>query len=215
MRIACLHTAASNISLFETAAQHLGLPAGTLQHTVRADLLAAAEQAAELSKDIIRSTQQALAVLQQHACAVLLSCSTLGPAVDAFNNTSTVPVQRVDALLAEAAAKIGGRIVVLCAAPSTLLTSSQLFHAAAQATNSSMEIQLVPRIWTMFQTGDQQGYLSGIVQAANQAYIDGANIVVLAQASMAAAADLITMGPTPLSSPQISLAAVSSQVFNR
>ena len=41
MRIACLHTAASNISVFDTAAKVLGIGPGVLRHEVRADLLAA------------------------------------------------------------------------------------------------------------------------------------------------------------------------------
>ena len=43
MRIACLHTAESNIAVFEAAAQALGLGRDTLVHVVREDLLAAAE----------------------------------------------------------------------------------------------------------------------------------------------------------------------------
>ncbi len=45
MTIACLHTAESNIAVYEAAAKILGLPAGTLRHHVRADLLRAAEEA--------------------------------------------------------------------------------------------------------------------------------------------------------------------------
>lgn len=40
--IACLHTAASNVPLFEQAAAALGFAAGSLTHAVRPDLLAAA-----------------------------------------------------------------------------------------------------------------------------------------------------------------------------
>jgi len=67
MRIACLHTAASNISVFETAAKALGIGAGVLRHEVRADLLAAAENAGHLSADICASTASALLALAEQA----------------------------------------------------------------------------------------------------------------------------------------------------
>ena len=42
MKIACLHTAESNVAVFDAAAMALGIPTGVLHHEVRADLLAAA-----------------------------------------------------------------------------------------------------------------------------------------------------------------------------
>ena len=45
MKIACLHTADSNIAVYEQAASKLGLVSGSLLHHVRADLLFSAERA--------------------------------------------------------------------------------------------------------------------------------------------------------------------------
>ncbi|WP_245317799.1 hypothetical protein [Ensifer sp. 1H6] len=49
MIIACLHTADSNVAVFEAAARELGLAAGVLRHAVRPDLLEAAERAGGLT----------------------------------------------------------------------------------------------------------------------------------------------------------------------
>lgn len=49
MRIVCLHTADSNIALFDAAAGAAGFEALELAHVVRADLLAAAVHAATLA----------------------------------------------------------------------------------------------------------------------------------------------------------------------
>lgn len=74
MRIACLHTAASNAAVFDAAC-----PAGVrLTHAVRPDLLAAAEAAGGLTPEIAAATAEALRGLEGDA--VLLTCSTLGPA---------------------------------------------------------------------------------------------------------------------------------------
>ena len=78
MRIACLHTAECNVAIFEAAR-----PDGvSLRHAVRPDLLAAAE-ADGLTPDIAAATAEALAALRDGADAVLLTCSTLGPAAGA------------------------------------------------------------------------------------------------------------------------------------
>ncbi|CAE6766151.1 hypothetical protein [Paraburkholderia haematera] len=82
MRIVCLHTAESNIALFDAAARAKGFEALELTHVVRADLLAAAEQAGGLTERIAAQTREVLLALRDNAHAVLLNCSTLGPSVD-------------------------------------------------------------------------------------------------------------------------------------
>ncbi|KRB58853.1 Asp/Glu racemase [Rhizobium sp. Root708] len=213
MRIACLHTADSNIAVFEAAAREIGLSKDVLSHAVRADLLAGAERAGGLTDDIARETASVLRSLGQTADAVVLTCSTLGPSVDEPERTMSVPTLRVDAALAEQAVQVGGRIVVLCAVETTLEPTARLFAAAVAATQTPFEVRLVPGAWDLFKTGDRDGYLSAIAEAADAAYREGATIVALAQASMAGAADLVKGGPRPLSSPAAGLAAAVEMVL--
>lgn len=107
MRIACLHTAESNIAVFEKAAANLGLPVGTLRHAVRADLLLAAEKTGYVTEEIAGETQSVLRELSQTADAVILNCSTLGPSAVVLADALPVPVLRVDAALAHKAAASG------------------------------------------------------------------------------------------------------------
>ena len=95
------------------------------------------------------------------------------------------------------AAAIGGTVVVLCAVETTLEPTTRLFVEEAGA---SCEVRLVPGVWARFKSGDRDGYLSAISEAAEAAYGEGASIVALAQASMASAAALVRNGPKPLSS---------------
>jgi len=202
MIVACLHTADSNIALLDAVAQDIGV---TLLHRVRADLLAEAEQAGGLTTAIADATEQALRDLAQHADAVLLTCSTLGPVVTRF--PATARIYRTDAALADAAMAIGGKITILCAAPTTLAATSDLFTQVATGQEVQLDLQLVPDAWTLFKAGQQNAYWRTIAAAANNAYQAGADIVVLAQASMAGAANLVTEGPTPLTSPATGLSA--------
>lgn len=207
VKIACLHTAESNIAVFEAAAKEVGLAEGTLVHAVRPDLLAAAEKAGGLTQVIAQETASVLKALTENADAVILTCSTLGPSVDTL--AGATPILRADAALARQAAAIGGMIVVLCAVETTLEPTTRLFVEEAGA---PCEVKLVPGAWARFKSGDRDGYLSAISDAAEAAYRGGASIVALAQASMAGAAALVRNGPKPLSSPAAALTAAARSV---
>ena len=215
MRIACLHTAESNVAVFEAAAKEIDLAAGVLSHHVRPDLLEAAERAGGLTPDIAGATASILRELGQGADAIVLTCSTLGPSVDGLERTATVPALRVDAALAAQAVAIGGRVVALCAVETTLEPTARLFADVAGPSRTPCDVRLVPDAWARFRAGDNDGYLAAIADAAGAAYRDGASIVALAQASMAGAADLVTGVPRPLSSPTAGLGAAIDAVRKR
>lgn len=210
VRIACLHTVESNVAVFDTAARTTGLPGLELRHEVRADLLAAAEREGSLTAGIAAQTAQALRSLCGEADAVLLTCSTLGPAVEDVVEDAPVPVMRVDAALAAEAVKGGGRVVVLCAVETTVEPTRRLFETAARATGAEVVVQLVPGAWEAFRAGDRDAYLTMIAHAASEAAQAGAARVALAQASMAGACALIPSGTPPLNSPVSGLAAAAT-----
>jgi len=209
-RIACLHTADSNVAVFEAARAALGADVA-LTHTVRPDLLAAAEAAGGLTSEIARRTADALRDLRAGADVVLLTCSTLGAAVDdpALHDMPLdgPPLLRVDAALARAAVQNGGRVVALVAVETTVQPTRAIFEAAAEATGATVEIRLVPDAWAAFKAGDHGRYLELIARAADGALREGATRVALAQASMAGAAQRTTALPRPLTSPAAGLEA--------
>ena len=215
MKIACLHTADSNIAVFETAAASLGLPPGILRHTVRTDLAAAAERAGRMTPAISAEASAALEALAAEADAVLLTCSTLGPAVTDAGARTHVPVLRVDAALADKAVKGGGRVVVLCAVETTLEPTRRLFAAAAAKTGADIDIRLVDGAWARFKAGDGEGYFAAIAAAASAAREPGVAAVALAQASMAGAADKVAGDPKPLTSPAAGLASALEMAARR
>ncbi|NVD38785.1 Asp/Glu racemase [Ensifer sp. HO-A22] len=214
MIIACLHTADSNCAVFEAAARKLGLASGVLHHTVRPDLLDAAERAGGLTDEIASETAAALSALATHADAVLLTCSTLGPST-AIVGQAPVPVLRIDAALAERAADADGKVVALCAVETTVAPTTALFSEAAKLKGVTFEVRLVACAWKSFKAGDRDGYLAAIAKAADASYDDGASIVALAQASMAGAADLVRRGPCPLTSPEAGLRAALERIAQR
>ncbi|KAH0444399.1 hypothetical protein KCU90_g868, partial [Aureobasidium melanogenum] len=209
VRIVCLHTANSNIALFDAAARAAGYESLELVHVVRADLLAAAERAGGLTGEIAAQTREVLLTLTNNADAVLLNCSTLSPSVDdgLVAQAAPVPVLRADAALAQCAVESGGKVVVLCTVSTTLDPTTHLFAQAATLTTASVEVQLISGAWECFKAGDTGGYLSTIAAATDTAYENGADVVAFAQTSMAGAALLVAHGKKPLTTPAIALAA--------
>jgi len=206
--IACLHTAESNIAVYEAAAKALGLPDGMLRHHVRADLLLAAEKVGHLTDEISAETAALLWHLAEDADAVVLNCSTLGPAASLVSARAGAPIIRADAMLAEEAVKAGGKVIVLCTVETTISPTTALFEAAAKATGAEIEVRLVPGAWAHFRAGNLSAYLASIAGAVCAANSEGPVTIAFAQASMTDAAHLLPEDhPQPMSGPATALAA--------
>ncbi len=100
MKIACLHTAQSNVAIFDEAARALDLPQDALTHKVMPHLLDQAQAAGGVTPEIEKETIAALADLRTDADVVLLTCSTLGGAADFL--AQDPGIMRVDRALAQA-----------------------------------------------------------------------------------------------------------------
>jgi hypothetical protein len=211
LRIGCLHTIESNIEPFEAAACQLGPRSLTLRHEVRDDLLAAVGRSGCLDAAIMADTVAALRALAADCDGVLLTCSTLGPAVVPAQTACAVPVIRVDQGLAREAVKVGGRVVVLCTAPTTLASTQELFEAEARATGAAIEVRSIPDAWDDFKAGQIERYYARTAEAADSAFCEGVRTVVLAQVSMAPAAGLCREG-RPLVSPVVGLKCLMAAV---
>ena len=142
-RIACLHTAESNVAVFDAALRTAKLTGVDLHHSVRDDLLAAAERDGRLTPEIAAQTVKVLRSLCDGADAILLTCSTLGPAAEVAAKGAPIPIMRVDAALAAEAVRGGGKVVVLCAVETTVEPTRLLFETAARATGAEVVVQLV------------------------------------------------------------------------
>ena len=106
--------------------------------------------------------------------------------------------------MAESAVAKGGRVAVVVAVASTLTPTRQLLEECAAAAGTGAVILDAPCLnaWDLFETGDQAGYLDRIALHVRD-LADDVDVVVLAQATMAAAAPLLLDLAIPvLSSPR-------------
>jgi hypothetical protein len=143
------------------------------------------------------------------ARAILCTCSTIGGVAEAAAATGRggLPVLRVDRPMAAAAVTAGPRIRVLAALASTVGPTLDLIAEEAGGREVTTDVSIVDGAWDRFAAGDQPGYLRLVADA-----IDGttcADVIVLAQASMAGAAALSTVDIPVLSSPRLGFQAAA------
>ena len=185
-RVTFLHTAISNIRLFEAAAG-TGASRATwdLRHEVRADLLTAVSVGPDERDAALQETRRELQRLAADADAVVLTCSSLGPACEDWPSASGA-LFRADEALALSSTSHGGRVLALYAAPSSEGPTVQLFHSAAARSSAQVECRLVEGAWAHFQAGRDEDYGAAIARVvlSERANFD---VVALAQASMAVA----------------------------
>ena len=140
---------------------------------------------------------------------VLCTCSTLGGDAEALAARAHVPVLRVDRPMAEAAVAIGGRVAVVAAVASTLTPTRRLLEESAAAAGTATAVVLAPCLdaWALFEAGDEEGYARRVAEHVQAVARSGeADVIVLAQASMAPACSLLRDVAVPvLSSPRLAI----------
>lgn len=205
--LALFHTGQSHVATFGPMIARLA-PEIPLVHRVRQDLLDAA-QPRGLTPDIRRrAVQELLALADAGAATILCTCSTLGPAAETAADLAEVPVMRVDRPMMEAALDRGPRIAVAACLASTIGPTRALLERVAAGRGVRPEITeiLLAEAWPLFATGDRAAYATAIADGLTRAAPE-VDAVVLAQASMAKAADLCTLPVPILSSPRLGAAA--------
>jgi len=202
-----LHGARSNVAAFEAFVAEKA-PQLARRHVVAADLLARAERTGlddTLRRDL-RDTLQDIAEGQPRL--VLCTCTTLGGLAEELGPELGLCVHRIDRALAEAALEAGRRILVLATAPTTLEPTANLINAVAAelAMRPEVRVHLVEGAWPLFRDGDLEGYYRVIAAAARE-MAGEADVLVLAQASMAPAkAQIGELTASVLTSPEPGMA---------
>ncbi|MEU3656062.1 aspartate/glutamate racemase family protein [Streptomyces sp. NPDC032161] len=205
MTLALLHTSPVHVPVFDALrdADHPGL---VLRHLVDEDLLRRAGDRGPgaVSAEIRERLADAVGA---GATAVLCTCSTIGGVAESTAAEVGVPVLRVDRPMAAAAVR-HERVVVLAALAATLAPTLALLAEEAGERSVDVRPVLVEGAWERFAAGDRDGFLD-LVAAAADAVTD-ADAIVLAQASMADAAERVNTPVPVLSSPRSGLAAAAS-----
>ena len=138
-QIACIHTVASVIDSF-TAQLREGIPGDYLIHTMYDDFLATdpARTGAFSEVNVRRLGLDMESMALTGADMIVVTCSTLSPAVRILRNRFDIPVVAIDDAMARAAVAAGSRITVIATANSTVKPSlSGTAHSGITITRSA------------------------------------------------------------------------------
>ncbi len=204
-----LHTAESNVTAVGALMSELA-PEIPTRHHLAPDLLAEAVKAAKVTDAVAAGVRERLADAAAGAAVIVCTCSTIGAVAEAANGTLPVPVQRIDRAMAEAAVAKGSRILIAACVASTVGPTSDLVAKVAREAGRdvALRVVLIADAWPKFMAGDVQGYQAAIVERLVAEKGD-ADVVVLAQASMAGAAPEAErrLGLPVLTSPRLGVTA--------
>lgn len=150
------------------------------------------------------------------ADVVMVTCSSVGPAVEAARPFVKIPVLRVDEPMADEAVRMARRIGVIATLPTTLEPTRALVEARAAAQGREVEIitHLCKGAFEAVSTGDASTH-DRIVREGLLALMDQVEVIVLAQASMARVVDTLPEEEKKvpiLSSPRLGVAAAKKTI---
>jgi Asp/Glu/hydantoin racemase len=149
------------------------------------------------------------------ADVVLVTCSSIGTAVELAGQVTDIPVIRVDQAMADAAVRAGKRIGVAATLPTTLQPTADLVRRRARLAN--VEVELVERLcegaFDALMSGDSATHDQHVLEALEHLASE-VDVLVLAQASMArVAGQMPDSGDRPpiLSSPALAIKAIANE----
>lgn len=210
-RLVLIHTVPPLVEVFARLAGEM-LPDVTLLHVLDEPLLEHVKQAGGIGDtDVARLAAHVEEAALVGAEAVLVTCSTVSPAVDGVRATAPIPVLKIDEAMVAEAVRKGNIIGVVATNRTTLEPTRHLLEseAARHGRPIAVDMRFVESALPALLAGDGATH-DRLVAAAVADLAPQVDVVVLAQASMARALALIPpTGSTPvLASPPLALAAV-------
>jgi Asp/Glu/hydantoin racemase len=152
------------------------------------------------------------------ADVIMVTCSSVGPAVDAARPFAGVPLLRVDEAMADAAVREGRRIGVIATLPTTLQPTADLVRARAEAQGRDVKIveKLCKGAFEAVSSGDGATH-DRLVATGLRELMPQVDAIVLAQASMARVVDSLSPEEktAPIfSSPRLGVEAAKKALQN-
>lgn len=218
-QIAVIHTVSGLIQLFDGLTK-THLPGWQGFNMLDESLLRGTIRDGSLSMTTSwRLAQMIRSAVDAGAGAVVVTCSSLGPAVDAAQRFCPVPLFRIDEGMAAAAVTMGPRVAVLATLRTTLDPTTDLIHrhGAAAGWTGSITAALAEGAFQKLAAGDVAGH-DAMVADHLRVLAPQVDVIVLAQASMARALALVEreLHPLPvLTSPEIGMRYIAGKLAAR
>jgi len=123
---------------------------------------------------------------------IMVTCSSIGRAVETAAGLVDVPVLRVDRPMADQAVQAASKIGVIATLPTTLEPTADLINRRAEAAGKQIELtsRLCEGAFDALMSGDADQHDRRVAEALRE-LSDQVEVIVLAQASMARVVDTL------------------------
>ncbi len=191
-KLGLIHTSATLVPVFAQLCQHK-LPKVEAFNITDDSLVKGIREAGSLTAQIARRVASYLESAElAGADYILVTCSSIGPAVEAGAKLVGVPVLRVDQPMADQAVRTGKRIGVIATLTTTLEPTADLIQRRAQLAGKEIELRsrVAEGAFEALMNGDPVKH-DALVAAALKELSQQVDVLVLAQASMARVVDTL------------------------
>jgi Asp/Glu/hydantoin racemase len=190
-----IHTSATLVPVFQQLCNQL-LPGiqvfNIVDDSLIKDVIAKGELTAHTARRVVDYVGSAESA---GADFILVTCSSIGAAVEAAAELTSVPVLRVDQPMADLAVQSGTRIGVIATLPTTLAPTSDLVRR--RAAKAGKEVEVISRLcegaFESLMSGDAARHDAMVAEALKE-LSSQVDVILLAQASMARVVDTLSEG---------------------
>ena len=191
-RLGLVHTSATLVPVFAQLCKEK-LPGAETFNIVDDSLVKGIMAAGRITPEISARVANYLKSAESAgADQILVTCSSIGPAVEAAAKLIGVPVLRVDQPMADKAVQTGKKIGVIATLRTTLEPTADLIQRRAE--KAGLQIELTSRLcegaFDALMSGDAAKH-DAMVAAALKELSRQVDVIVLAQASMARVVDTL------------------------
>lgn len=187
-----IHTSATLVPVFQQLCNE-NLPGvhvfNIVDDSLIKDVIAKGKLMPDTARRVVNHVASAEAAGADH---ILVTCSSIGRAVEAAASLVSVPVLRVDQPMADLAISKGERIGVVATLPTTLEPTSDLVKRRAQAAGKDIELtsRLCEGAFEALMGGNPALHDQMVAQALRELSAE-VDVILLAQASMARVVDTL------------------------
>lgn len=203
-KAAIFHTSAATLSVFQALTTKI-IPEVEIMHIVEDAMIREVMKNGGPTPAINARIAGYVQAAERAGCSIFMTaCSSIGASVESCQFLSTIPLARIDEAMVEAAIAQGPRVAVLATVETTLKPT--LEFVARKARESGITIDLLPSLmaaaFTALLAGDHTTH-DRIVLAGLRDAVANADVVILAQASMARVMESMETSTVPvLTSPE-------------
>lgn len=186
MKAAIFHTSAATLGLFQNLTAKI-MPEVEIMHIVEDSMIRDVMKNGGPTHAINARIAGYVQAAERAGCAAFMTaCSSIGASVEQCRSLTDMFVTRIDEAMVESAIGQGKRVAVLATVETTLKPTLEFIERKAKEAGRDIEIMptLMSEAFTALLSGDMATH-DRIVSAGLKEALSKADVVILAQASMA------------------------------